>query len=432
MSKTVLMPKLGLTMTKGKVSKWHRKEGDQVEKGDALFEVETDKLTNTVEAFGPGVIRKILVGEGETVPVSVVVAIVAGADEDISDLLAGEAGVDAPTDKASIPTTETKKAEVIERAEGEYVRASPYAKKLVKEKGYNLSELGGTGFEGRIIAKDVLDYDGGSKVKISPVASKMASEMGIDVGSINADGRIMKDDILGQARLGKGGVEKVVANNMRKVIAERMHASWMTSPRVTYNLEVDVTNMKEFRNSLKPSFEKKGLKISYNHILMKIASKALLEFPYLNGSFDGEEITLHNYVNLGLAIDVEGGLLVPNITNVQDLDLTQISMETENLIDDIRSGNINPDTLEGGTFTITNIGMFGIDSFSPIINQPEVAILGVNRMVDKPVALNGEVVIRPMMNLSLSADHRLVDGAMAARFLARFKEIVENPYLLLA
>lgn len=432
MSKALLMPKLGLTMSKGKLSKWHVKEGDAVKKGDALFEVETDKLTNTVEATEDGIIRKILVGEGQTVPVSVTCGIIAGADEDISHLLDGEVEADVSTDKVAESTIETKETEVIERAEGEYVRATPYAKRLVKEKGYNLSDVGGTGYEGRVIAKDVLAHDGGSKVKMSPVASKMANEMGIDVSSMNIDGRIMKDDILRQANLGKGGVEKVLPNNMRRVIAERMHDSWMTSPRVTYNLEVDVTNMKEFRNSLKPSFEKKGLKISYNHILMKIASKALLEFPYLNGSFDGEEITLHNYVNLGLAVDVEGGLLVPNITNVQDLSLTQISMETENLIDDIRSGNINPDTLEGGTFTISNIGMFGIDSFSPIINQPEVAILGINRMVDKPVALNGEVVIRPMMNLSLSADHRLVDGAMAARFLARFKEIVENPYLLLA
>lgn len=432
MAKKVLMPKLGLTMSKGKVSKWHMKEGDKVVKGDALFEVETDKLTNTVEAVGPGIIRKILVGAGEIVPVSELVAIIGDADEDISTLLAGVVEREDSTNKVATTTTKTKKAEVIERREGEYVRATPYAKRLVKEKGYDLSEVGGSGFEGRVIGKDVEAHQSRTKVKMSPVASKIANQMGIDVKGMNVDGRIMKDDILRQAKLGKGGVEKLEPTNMRRVIAERMHSSWMTSPRVTYNLEADVTNMKEFRNSLKPSFEENGLKISYNHILMKIVAKALLEFPYLNGSFDGEEITLHNYVNLGLAVDVQGGLLVPNIKNVQDLNLTQLAMETENIINDIRSGNINPDTLEGGTFTISNIGMFGIDSFSPIINQPEVAILGVNRMVDKPVALNGEVVIRPMMNLSLSADHRLVDGAVAARFLARFKQIVENPYLLLA
>ena len=292
-----------------------------------------------------------------------------------------------------------------------------------------------TGEEGRIIGKNVLEFEADERIKISPTAKKMAKEKGVDISQIDATGRIMKQDILDALKVAdyttKGEEQIVEPNNMRRIIAERMHNSWMTSPRVTYNLEIDVSNMKEFRESLKGNFIETGTKLSYNHILMKIVSKALIEYPYLNGSFNGEEIILRNYVNMGLAIDVGDGLLVPNVRNTESKSLLEIAVETEKLIEDTREGRLNPDTLEGGTFTITNIGMFGIDTFSPIINQPEVAILGVNRMVDKAVVIGGEIAIRPMMNLSLTADHRLVDGAMAAKFLARVKEIIENPYLLL-
>lgn len=293
----------------------------------------------------------------------------------------------------------------------------------------------GTGEEGRIIGKNVLEFEADERIKISPTAKKMAKEKGVDISQIDATGTIMKQDILDALKVAdyttKGEEQIVEPNNMRRIIAERTHSSWMTSPRVTYNIETDVSNMKEFRESLKGNFIEAETKLSYNYILMKIVSKALIEYPYLNGSFNGEEIILRNYVNMGLAIDVGDGLLVPNVKNAESKSLLEIAVETEKLIEDTREGRLNPDTLEGGTFTITNIGMFGIDTFSPIINQPEVAILGVNRMIDKAVVIGGEIAIRPMMNLSLTADHRLVDGAMAAKFLARVKEIIENPYLLL-
>ncbi|MBU5678195.1 2-oxo acid dehydrogenase subunit E2 [Alkaliphilus sp. MSJ-5] len=438
MSKLIVMPKLGLTMVEGKVSKWHKKEGDEVKKGDLLFEVETDKITNRVEADQDGILRKVFVQQGENAPVTAPVAILAGRGEDISSLCGGDTG------KVEITATGTKEAaekvkEVVSvtRKEGEYVKASPYAKSLAKEKSIDLAGINGTGEGGRILAKNVLEYVQENKVKISPTAAKMAKEMGVDVTAIDAKGRVMKEDILSAVGMGEeisaieDKVEKVAPSNMRKVIAKRMLESWTTSPRVTYNMEVDVTGMKEFRDKLKDSFNKAGGKLTYNHILIKIASKALLEVPYLNASFDGEEIEFHHYVNIGLAVDVGEGLMVPNIKNVQDKSLLDIAVETEAMVTATREGTITPDNLSGGTFTISNIGMFGIDSFSPIINKPEVAILGINRIVEKPIALDGQIVIRPMMNLSLSADHSLVDGAMAARFLARFKEIIENPYLLL-
>ncbi|HHV46840.1 MAG TPA: 2-oxo acid dehydrogenase subunit E2 [Tissierellia bacterium] len=436
MAKILVMPKLGLTMSEGKVSKWHKKEGDEVKVGDVIFEVETDKLTNEVIADQDGFLRKIIVKEGESAKVAEPVGIIAALDEDISNL--GVEFTDEVEDTENRePMKSIEESKPVTKAEGEYIRATPYAKKLARERAVDLSKITGTGIEGRILARDVLTYKEERKVKISPVADKMAVELGVDIDSIKADGRIMKKDILRAIQVDKTPQEAlnrtriIEPNNMRRIIAKRMHESWTISPRVTYNIEVDVTDMKQLRESLKDSFLKEGVKISYNHILMKILSKTLLEFPYLNGSFDGENIILHDYVNLGLAVDVGDGLLVPNVKDIQEKSLLEIAKETEKLIEDARTGRLSPDHLEGGTFTLTNMGMFGIDSFSPIINQPEVAILGVNRIVDKPVILDGEIVVRPMMNLSLTADHRLIDGAMAGRFLARTKAIIENPYLLL-
>lgn len=432
MPKILVMPKLGLTMSEGKVFKWHKKEGDEVKVGDVVFEVQTDKLTNEVVADQDGFLRKVIVKEGETAKVAEPVGIIAELDEDISGL-GIEIADEIESVEEKLPEKVTVHPKTITSDEEGYVRATPYAKKIAKEKSIDLSKISGTGMEGRILAKDVLAYQEEGRVKISPVASKMAKEFGIDVEAIEADGRIMKKDILRAIEVDEATdrIRVIEPNNMRRIIASRMHESWTISPRVTYNLEVDVTNMKEFRESLKESFALASTKLSYNHILMKILSRTLLEFPYLNGSFDGENIILHDYVNIGIAVDIGDGLLVPNVKDVQDKSLLEISKETEKLIEDAREGRLSPDYLEGGTFTLTNMGMFGLDSFSPIINQPEVAILGVNRIVDKPIVLDGEIVIRSMMNLSLTADHRLIDGAMAGRFLARTKEIIENPYLLL-
>lgn len=438
MSKLVVMPKLGLTMSEGKVSKWHKKQGDNVKAGEVIFEVETDKLTNDVVADQDGILRKVFVQEGETVLVTDPVAIIANADEDISDLDVGASeDIKAIDTDVSENKEEIKKVASTIRREGEYVKSTPYAKKLAKEKEIDLAEVVGTGVEGRVLAKNVLDYKDENRKKTSPTAAKMAKELGVDINTIDSKGRIMKEDILSASGMMDKAVganeklERVAPSSMRKVISKRMLQSWTSTPGVTFNIEVDVTNMKEFREKLKESFKKEGTKLSYNHILMKIASKVLLEVPYLNASFDGEEIEYHYYTNIGLAVAVREGLLVPNVKNIQDKSLLDIAVNMNKKVAAAQNGTLSPDDLAGGTFTITNIGMYGIDSFSPIINKPEVAILGVNRVVDKPVVVDGEVVIRPIMNLSLTADHRLVDGAMAAQFLARFKEVIQNPYLLL-
>lgn len=200
---------------------------------------------------------------------------------------------------------------------------------------------------------------------------------------------------------------------------------------VTYNAAVDMTQMKAFKDSLKDTCKNAGVKLTYNHIMMKICAKVLIEMPYLNGSLDGDELILHDYVNIGLAVSVDNGLLVPNVKNVESKLLLTVAEETEKLISDARSNRLSPDDMSSGTFTITNVGMYGIESFTPIINQPELAILGIAAIIDTPVAINGEIKISPMMNLSLTADHRVVDGAEASRFMKRIKEIIENPFLLL-
>ena len=217
-------------------------------------------------------------------------------------------------------------------------------------------------------------------------------------------------------------------SGMRKAIAKNMQNSHMTSPTVTFNLGVDMTEMKRYREQLKA----KEIKVSYTDLLVKFVSKALTEFPLLNCSVEDNKIIYKHYVNMGVAVALDNGLVVPNIVDADKKSLTEISAEVKELAKLAREGKLPPEKLRGGTFTITNLGMYGIESFSPIINQPEVAILGVNTMEDKVVVRNGEMCIRPIMNLSLTADHRVVDGSVAAQFLQRVKSLMENPALILA
>ena len=220
-------------------------------------------------------------------------------------------------------------------------------------------------------------------------------------------------------------------NPLRRSIAANMTNSWHTSPRVTFTYAVDVTAMKELRSRLKDGLKEQGIKLTYNHILMKVVAKALTEFPDINASFSDNLLTRHKHVNLGLAVAKGDGLIVPNVKSADTKSLAEIARETEALIESTRTGKIAMEDMTGGTFTISSLGPYGVRNFSPIINQPELAILGVCDMVDTPVVRNGEIVIRPMMNLCLTADHRVVDGVMACKFMQRVVELLENPFMLL-
>ena len=439
MATEVLMPKLGLTMTEGTIDEWKKKEGDAVQKGEILFSVATDKLTNDVEAEEDGVLLKILVPEGETVACKTLIGWLGKAGEAVPGggaSAAAPAAAEAPA-AAAAPAASSAAAP----AAGTYIPATPYAKKLAKEKGFDLSQIPATGYKGVVVAKDVLGFapaaaPAAAAVKASPLAAKLAADLGIDLNTLNAHGRVLAQDILAylentreKAEGGADAREEVKPmSGMRKAIAKNMLASVQTSPTVTFNLGIDMTEMKRCREQLKA----REIKVSYTDLLVKFVAKALTEFPLLNCSVEDNKIIYKHYVNMGVAVALDNGLVVPNIADADKKSLTEISAELKELAKLAREGKLPPEKLRGGTFTITNLGMYGIESFTPIINQPEVAILGVNTMEDKVVVLGGEMVIRPIMNLSLTADHRVVDGSVAAQFLQRVKSLMENPALMLA
>ena len=444
MAKVVVMPKMGLTMTEGTVSKWLKKIGDEIKEGEPFFEAETDKLTNTIEATASGVVRHFFVEEGTTVPVLEKVAIIAEADEDISALL-GDAAPAAAPEAAAAPAAASAPAAPV-RAPGERIVAAPAAKKLAKELGIDLALVPGTGPNGRITLDDVKNYkpapaapavEEEPKKKASPLAAAVAKDLGIDLEKVQAKDRVLAEDILHFLESTREKAEEkeeapreelVPMNGMRKAIARNMLNSVQTSPTVTMNLSVDMTAMKAYREQLKSQ----EIKVSYTDLLVKFVSKALLEYPLVNCSVEDNKIRYKHYVNMGVAVALDNGLLVPNIPDSDKKSLTEISAEVKELAKQAREGSLPMDRLKGGTFTITNLGMYGVESFTPIINQPEVAILGVTTIEDRAVVRGGEIVIRPMMTLSLTVDHRVIDGSVGASFLQRVKNLLENPALMLA
>jgi len=433
MAKVIVMPKLGMTMKEGTLTTWNKKEGDTVEVGESLFHLETDKLSNEVESNDAGVVRKLLVQEGDIVECLVPIAIIASADEDISSILNELSGGSVPEEESNTKAPEKKIEEIkSENIKSGRIKASPAAKKIALENNIDITLVEGTGPQARITIEDVDKYIKNSKTKpkVSPVASKLAEKLNINLAGIQKNERIMKEDVLAlykniETPLNNHVEKRVPMSQMRKIVGSRMHESWLTSPRVTFNIKIDTTSLKKIKNALKDV-----CKVTYTDLLVKIVSKVLLEYPLLNCSVDGEELILRNYVNIGVAVGLDDGLMVPVIKYANEMGLEQISANVKDLVLRARNNKLTMDELTGGTFTITNIGMYGIESFSPIINQPEVAILGVNKITETPVVENGEIVIKPLMNLSLTADHRAVDGSVAAQFLAKLKVYIEKPELL--
>lgn len=441
----VLMPKLGLTMEEGTIEEWKFKVGDTVKKGDILFSVATDKLTNDIEAEDDGVLISILVGEGETVACKTVIGYLGAAGEQAPTSGAAPAAA-APAVSAApaAPAAPAAAAAPVARPAGEYVLATPYAKKLASEKGYDLSAIAATGYNGVIVARDVDAHVAGPHIKASPVAAKMAAELGVDLAAIGSDGqRVMKADV--QAAVAPAAApaapavaaededEVIKVTPMRRAIAKNMENSWHTSPRVTFTRPFDATGMKDLRKAINKALEPKGIKVSYNHIIMKVVSLVLRDYPDINGSFADNKLTHHKHINMGLAVaQPSGGLVVPNVKDCDKKSLAEIAVEADKLAKDGKAGKLGMDAMKGGTFTITNLGNYGLTNFSPIINQPELAILGVCAMIDTPVVRDGQIVVRPMMNLCLTADHRVIDGVQAAEFLQKVCEMLENPVLMLA
>ena len=441
----VIVPKLGQTMEEGTIVEWLKQEGDVVQRGEMLFTTESDKAVLEVESTARGFLRKILVSAGQTVPVLTVVGLITRTvDEDISGYQeAGkqEAAKQETREQAADHPAESVTVEpsVSELGTGR-IFASPRARKTAREKGMDLALVAGSGPQGRIVEKDVLEFVA-SRPKPTPVAARVGKALGVDLATVSPSspgGRITKADVQAAAQVTAPGQEAAVESlpmaGVRRVIAEHMAASHTQTARVTLVTEADATDFVEVRERLKPAVsEDWGFAPGYNDLLGLIVARAVREFPYMNVrlSADGSAIERLPIVNLGLAVDTERGLLVLTIRDADQKGLRTFGAEFRALVERARVGKSLPDDLSGGTFTITNLGMYDIDAFTPIMNLPEAAILGVGRIQPKPVVREGEIVVRQMMTLSLAFDHRLVDGAPAARFLQRIKQLVENPFLLL-
>jgi pyruvate dehydrogenase E2 component (dihydrolipoamide acetyltransferase) len=476
MASEIKMPQLGLTMTEGTVTQWFKKVGEPVAQGELLFEVATDKITNQIEATASGILLEIRVAEGKVAPVQAIVGVVGEAGEKVAAVEAiASPQTSAPVTESPVAATAAQPAAAVAAsAEGGWVKASPAARKLAEELAVDLAKVTVTGPAGMVVEADVLGFgwvkaspaarkaardkgidlsiviptgpggmvierdvfalaEGKVAAKSSPLAAKLATDLGVELTSINKDGRIMKDDVLAAAKPAAPAATAAPAKTkplvgMRKVIADRMGQSWTTAPHVHLTVEVDMTAALALKDQLSKA---SGQKASVTEIVIKCAAQVLGEIPVVNASIIGNQIVYHESVNMGVAVSLDDGLIVPVIRSAETKSLREIRAAVVDLGARARSNKLQPDEISGGTFTVTNLGMFGTDHFTPIINPPESAILAVCRTVEKPVAANGQVVIRPMCNFVLGFDHRLIDGAVGAKFMARFRELIENPLLLL-
>lgn len=394
MATTVIMPKLGLTMTEGTIERWLKKEGDRVQKGEPLVEIITEKINFQYESPASGILRKILCHEGEIVPVATPIAIIAEEGEALPELEGIMPEVYAKPIAPSIVNKETE-VEAPKR-----ILASPLAKRIAKEKGIDLRTLQGSGPRGRIVQSDVLKAIERLKereIPIPPPSEKLIPLRGI-----------------------------------RKVIAKRMTESFQTIPHFYLSIEVEMTALQELRERIKEEIERRlKIRITMTDLLVKVIASVLKAHPVMNSKFEEDQIHLMEEINIGVAIALEEGLIVPVIHQADKKSLSEISLSLRNLTQRAREGKLTLEDVEGGTFTLSNMGMLGIDQFNPIINPPQCSILGVGRTVEKPIAKGKEIVIKPMAWLTLSSDHRIVDGATAAQFLKDLKRLMEDPFLLL-
>ena len=464
MAEIIIMPKLGFNMDEGKLVEWYKNEGDAVKKGEPLFSVETDKTNMDIEATGDGVVKALLINAGDKIPVTLPIAVVAGADEDASALIAqakaelADGGVaveagEAPA-AAAPAKEEPKKAAAPAAADGKR-KITPRARRVAAENDLDLAtaDIVGTGWEGGICEKDVLEYLASNKVKISPVAKAMADAEGVDISVIKgtgANGKIMKSDIeaalaakpaaagaaVQEAQFsadGKEILEEIPYAGVRKVIGDRLAQSKFTAPHLYFTQKVDLTELLKLRKQVNDAQDKKTSVTDY---IARATVIALQKYPEMNASLIGDKIVKYKSVNLGIAVASPTGLIVPNVKNAQNLSVVELSKASTPLFDKARAGKLAYDEYNGGTFTISNLGMFGIENFTAIINPPEVGILAISSTKDEPAVIvnaagEKEIAIRPMMNIQLTVDHRLIDGLLAAQFVTEIKKLLESPISLM-
>ncbi len=450
----VLMPRLGWTMEEGTLVEWLKHDGDPVQPGDILFTIESDKALNEVESFESGIFRIPPDSDvvGKLLPVGTLLAYIVQPGETppfesvpAAATVAGSSPVVVPAKPDPIPLSSAPAS----NGTTLLPTISPRARRVAQELGVEWAALKGSGRTGRIIERDVraaAESAAAPAVQISPVARRAAEGLGVDVATLAAQmpgQRITREHVEraaaqttppGAAPMSSGETRTPIPR-VRQIIAERMAASAHTSAPVTLTTEVDATELVKLRQGLKAASQSDPRPVpSYNDLLAKLVAEALREHPQLNARLEGADIVTSAAVHMGFAVDTERGLLVPVVRDVHSKSLRQIAAEAARLVEQTREGTIRADDLSGGTFTITNLGMYDIDAFTPIINLPQCAILGVGRIVAKQIVVDVEaerLAIRHMLFLSLTFDHRLVDGAPAARFLQQVKRFVEQPYLWL-
>jgi pyruvate dehydrogenase E2 component (dihydrolipoamide acetyltransferase) len=428
----VVMPKLGLIMEEANLLEWHKANGELVTKGELLFSFESDKSTVEIESPASGILQT-LVDIGTTIPVGTPVAMIYPEGAEIEDPKVVPVHQDKTLPEISEVIHPTKSVSQLER-----IRATPKARKAALLRGIDLESITGTGPRGMIVTSDLDTIPAAIPVKATPVAHKIAADCNIDLRKVTGTGpggRITRDDVTASiAALTKSAkpapVTGIVArtslplNGLRGLIAERLSASWNERPQVTLHSEVDATNLVEFRQHNRTS---SGKKITLNAFFVTAAARALSEFPGVNSQLTDNGIIQYGEINIGLAIDTERGLVVPVLKDAGKMSLIGIDAGLSDLVERTLANKALPEDFSGGTFTITNLGAYGVDSFTPIINPPEASILGIGRITPRPVAVNGMLGVREMVTLSLSFDHRLIDGAPAARFLQRICQLIENP-----
>ncbi|GAP62107.1 pyruvate dehydrogenase E2 component [Ardenticatena maritima] len=464
MAVELTLPKLGFDMEEGAIAAWLKNEGDPVKKGEVVAEVETDKATVEMEAPADGVLLKILVPAGQVVPVNTPVALIGEPGEAVETAAAPTPAVAEET----APTPEPAPASAPAVAPAEEVKATPVARRLAEEHGVDLSRVQGTGPGGRITKEDVQAHleqadeppppDG---VKASPAARRRARELGVDIRQVpgsGPDGRIVIRDVEAFAERAAavvetpapaptpaptaptapvvpvqpiGAAEEIPLTRMRQRIAEVMTASKAPVPHFYVTMSIDMDAAMALRQQINATLADEGIKVSVNDMIVKAAALALRKFPNINASFAGDKIIRHGDVNVGIAVAVESGLLTVVVRNADQKSLSQIAAEARAKVQRAREGKVQPDDIGGSTFTVSNLGMYGVDSFVAVITPPEAAILAVGGVQKVPVVRNDEIVVGQVLKVTLSADHRVTDGAEAAEFLVEFKRLLENPMRLM-
>ena len=413
MAEIIRMPRLSDTMEEGNIVSWLKKEGDPVKPGDVLAEVETDKATMDLESFHTGTLIHIGVKEGP-VPVDGIIAIIGSKDDDVEALLKeAEANNPAPKKEEPAPAAAPESARPAATATpitkptpapvaapapvytGD-AKASPLAKKMAKERGIDINYVTGSGENGRIVKKDIENYNGSGG---APGLAPMALMPGVNYG----------DNPVSQ---------------MRKVIAKRLGESKFTAPHFYLTAEINMDTSIAARKAIN---EEEGVKVSFNDLVVKASAYALRKNPNINASWYGDKITIHQDINIGVAVAVDDGLVVPVLKNVDSMSLPMINSQVKSLAGKARNKKIQPAEMQGNTFTISNLGMFDIDEFTAIINPPDACILAVGSIVKKPIVKDDQLAIGNMMKVTLSCDHRIVDGVTGAKFLQTLKFVLENP-----